>query len=106
MSIRRDDQVDKDLLDNDIEVRRPTEVVTDRHRFDSLADAASRVVGREPFFLLCLGALLGWLLAGLLLDFSDAWLWTGALTTSVVTLLLVAVLENMQRRSDQAVHRK
>jgi hypothetical protein len=106
MAATRDDQVDMDLLDDQINVHRPSEVVTERHRFDSIADAAARVVGREPFFLLCLGAVALWVVVGVIRGFGDTWLWTGALVMSVVTLLLVAILENMQRRSDQAVHRK
>ena len=102
----RAQQVEKDLLDDELEVHRPTEVAHRRHRFDHVADLIARVVGREPFFLVCLGALVLWGGIGLAFGFSDKWLWTGSLTMSIVTFLLLNVLENMQRRSDQALHRK
>jgi len=47
-----------------------------------------------------------WLGLGLLTGFSDTWLTAGSAVMSVVIVMLVAVLENAQRRSDQAIQRK
>ena len=47
-----------------------------------------------------------WLAAGALVGFSDTWLAVGSAVMAAVIVVLVAVLENAQRRSDQAVQRK
>jgi hypothetical protein len=49
---------------------------------------------------------MAWVALGVLTGFSDTWLATGSAAMSVVIVVLVAVLENAQRRSDQAIQRK
>lgn len=86
---------------------RPSDVGVRRSRFDSFAEWAANLASRGPFFSLCLLALLLWLaLAGPLMGYSDRWIELGAFSMAAVTFLLLALLENAQRRSDQAVQRK
>ena len=63
-------------------------------------------VSRGPFFIGCIAGVLVWVALGVLVGFSDTWLAAGSAVMSVVILVLVAVLENAQRRSDQAIQRK
>jgi low affinity Fe/Cu permease len=63
-------------------------------------------VSRGPFFVGCIAGVLVWLVLGILTGFSDTWLAGGSGVMSVVIMVLVAVLENAQRRSDQAIQRK
>jgi low affinity Fe/Cu permease len=83
-----------------------SEVSGQRGRFDQIAAAASHAVSRGPFFAGCVAGVVVWLALGVLTGFSETWLAAGSAVMSVVIVVLVAVLENAQRRSDQAVQRK
>jgi hypothetical protein len=78
----------------------------DRSRFDRFVEAAYLQVSRPPFFFLCLAVITVWLLTFPL--WSDAKAWQVAIHTvaSVVTLLLLALLENAARRSEEASQEK
>ena len=84
----------------------PTEVSGRRGRFDQIAAAIVHAVSRGPFFSAVVGGVAIWLALGLVTGFSDTWLAAGSAAMSVVIVVLVAVLENAQRRSDQAIQRK
>jgi low affinity Fe/Cu permease len=84
----------------------PSEIKGQRGRFDQMAAVAVHTVSRGPFFVGCVLGVLVWLAFGILSGFSDTWLAAGSTVMSVVILMLVAVLENAQRRSDQAIQRK
>jgi low affinity Fe/Cu permease len=86
---------------------RPTDVGVHRTRFDRFAEWAANLASRGPFFSLCLLGLLLWIvLSGPLMGYSDRWIEMGAFCMAAVTFLLLALLENAQRRSDQALQRK
>jgi low affinity Fe/Cu permease len=80
--------------------------------FDRFAGHASLVVSRAPFFSFCLLLVLAWLIEGVVkvsaggsfLD--DTYQLQINTTTTIITFLLVALLQNSQARSDQAVHHK
>jgi low affinity Fe/Cu permease len=82
--------------------------------FDRFAGRASEIVSRAPFFAFCLLLVLVWLLEGAMRVVSDgpsAFLGdTYQLqintTTTIITFLLVALLQNSQTRSDRAVQHK
>lgn len=84
----------------------PSKISGQPGRFDEIAAAASHAVSRGPFFVTCVVGVLGWLALGIVMGFSDTWLAAGSAVMSVLIVVLVAVLENAQRRSDQAVQRK
>jgi low affinity Fe/Cu permease len=84
----------------------PSEIYGHRGRFDEVAGATVHTVSRGPFFVTCIAGVLAWLALGVVTGFSDTWLVGGSAVMSVVIVVLVAVLENAQRRSDQAIQRK
>jgi low affinity Fe/Cu permease len=84
----------------------PSGIIGHPGRFDQIASTASHAVSRGPFFSGCVAGVVVWLVLGFLVGFSDTWLAAGSAVMSVVIIVLVAVLENAQRRSDQAVQRK
>jgi low affinity Fe/Cu permease len=101
------------LVDEDQELQRggdralsPSEIDGQRGRFDEVAAATVHAVSRGPFFVGCIAGVLVWFALGALTGFSDTWLAAGSAVMSVVIVVLVAVLENAQRRSDQAIQRK
>jgi hypothetical protein len=82
--------------------------------FDRFAGRASDIVSRAPFFAFCLLLVFAWLVEGALRVASDG---AGAFlgdtyqlqintTTTIITFLLVALLQNSQTRSDRAVQHK
>jgi len=74
--------------------------------FERFVEAAYLWVSRPPFFFICLAIVLLWLVSlPLWADLKD---WQVAIhtVTSVVTLLLLALLENASRRSEEASQEK
>ena len=84
----------------------PSEVGHQRHWFDEVADTASHHVSTGPFFAVTSALLGAWVVAGAFHGFSNRWLNIGSTVMVVVTFALLAILENAQRRSDKALHRK
>jgi low affinity Fe/Cu permease len=84
----------------------PSQIDGQRARFDEIAAATVHTVSRGPFFFGCVAGVVVWLALGVLTGFSATWLAAGSAVMSVVIVVLVAVLENAQRRSDQAIQRK
>jgi low affinity Fe/Cu permease len=97
---------DRELQSEGSQALAPSEISGKRGHFDQVAAAAVHAVSRGPFFAGCLGGVVVWLALGILTGFSDTWLAVGSAVMSVVIVMLVAVLENAQRRSDQAIQRK
>jgi low affinity Fe/Cu permease len=73
--------------------------------FDRFAERASRLVSQAPFFAACVLLVLIWAPTILFLNF-DAWQLLINTATTIVTFLLVALLQNSQTRNDQATQHK
>jgi low affinity Fe/Cu permease len=77
-----------------------------RSAFDRFVEAAYQRVSRPPFFFACLAIVVGWLVSLPLWVDAKAWQVAIHTVTSVLTLLLVALLENAGRRSAEAAQEK
>ena len=77
-----------------------------RSRFDNFVEATYQQVSRPPFFLICVAIILGWLVSLPLWSDTKAWQVVIHTIASVLTLLLVALLENAGRRSAEAAQEK
>jgi len=77
-----------------------------RSRFDRFVEGAYLWVSRPPFFFICTAVVLVWLVSFPL--WPDLKVWQVAIhtVTSVLTLLLLALLENAARRSEEAAQEK
>lgn len=84
----------------------PTRVIGERSWFDRFADRIMGVVANAPFFLACLLSVVVWMALGPVLHFSHHWVDIVHVPVLVMTWLMVALLQNEQRRSDQATQRK
>jgi Flp pilus assembly protein TadB len=73
--------------------------------FDRFATAASRVVSRAWFFIACVVLVLVWAPTFLVVPL-DTWQLIINTLTTIITFLLVALLQNTQKRSDDAVQQK
>ncbi|GAA0584247.1 hypothetical protein HPO96_09720 [Kribbella sandramycini] len=77
-----------------------------RSLFDRFVQSAYLRVSQAPFFFLCTGIVIAWLIS--LPLWTDLKSWQVAIHTvaSVVTLLLLVLLENASRRSEEAAQEK
>lgn len=78
----------------------------DRSVFDRFVEAAEGFVTRAPFFLICAGIVLAWLVS--VPFWPDLKSWQVAIHTvaSVQSLFLLALLENAGRRAEEASQEK
>jgi low affinity Fe/Cu permease len=88
------------------EVLMPTDVSTRVGMFDRFAGVASNIVGRAAFFAFCVLLILVWAPSFLVLHSIDTWQLIINTATTIITFLMVALLQNSQTRNDQAVHHK
>jgi len=88
------------------EVLMPSDVSARVGVFDRFAGLASQVVGRAAFFAFCVLLILVWAPSILVLGDIDTWQLIINTATTIITFLMVALLQNSQTRNDQAVHHK
>ncbi len=77
-----------------------------RSRFTGFAKATSRATGRPLAFILAVGVILTWLVTGPLFRFSDTWQLVINTSTTIVTFLMVFLIQNTQNRDAEAVQVK
>ena len=77
-----------------------------RNPFEHFVEAIQQRVSRAPFFFVCLGIVVAWLVSVPL--WADLKSWQVAIHTvaSVLSLLLLVLLENAGRRSEEAAQEK
>jgi low affinity Fe/Cu permease len=74
--------------------------------FDHFAEGASDVASHARFFVACVLLVAVWVPSYFLFGNVDTWQLVINTATTIVTFLMVALLQNAQRRSDLAMHRK
>jgi low affinity Fe/Cu permease len=74
--------------------------------FHKFARAAASLVGSAWTFAAALAMLLIWAITGPLFHYSDTWQLVINTSTSVVTFLVVFLIQNSQNRDSRAVHLK
>ncbi|HSW13377.1 MAG TPA: low affinity iron permease family protein [Solimonas sp.] len=74
--------------------------------FDHAAGGATRIAGRPLVFSLALGVVLAWLLSGPLFGYSETWQLLINTLTTVVTFLMVFVIQHSQNKDSIALHLK
>jgi low affinity Fe/Cu permease len=74
--------------------------------FTRFAKGASRAVGRPAAFTIALAALVLWGASGPLFGFSDTWQLIINTGTTIVTFLMVFLIQNTQNRDAEAMHVK
>jgi hypothetical protein len=84
----------------------PTDVSEEVGGFDKFAEGASRLASRAWFFVFCVLLVVVWAPSILVLKNVDTWQLIINTLTTIVTFLMVALLQNSQTRADQAVQHK
>jgi low affinity Fe/Cu permease len=77
-----------------------------RGLFDRIAERASEIVGQASFFMGSLALVLLWIPMAFVVHSIDTWQLVLSTLTSVAAFLLIALLQNSERRSDRAMHQK
>jgi low affinity Fe/Cu permease len=76
------------------------------HIFADLANAASRGAGRAVTFALAVAVIVIWAVTGPLFGFSDTWQLVINTGTTIVTFLMVFLIQNSQNRDSAAIQVK
>lgn len=84
----------------------PSSVSADVGLFDRFAGWSSQIVGRAAFFMFCTLLVVLWAPSILVLRDINTWQLIINTATTIITFLMVALLQNSHTRSDQAVQHK
>jgi hypothetical protein len=84
----------------------PSDVSTRVGFFDRFAGRASHVASRAPFFFFCMLLVLIWFPSYVIIGSVDTWQLIINTVTTIITFLMVALLQNSQTREDQATQHK
>ena len=82
------------------------EAAKSRSAFVRFAKLMSRLSGRPAAFLLALAVVLVWVVSGPMFGFSDTWQLVINTGTTIVTFLMVFLIQNTQNRDTEAVQIK
>ena len=74
--------------------------------FTRLTRATSRIVGRPPAFALAVAVILVWCVTGPLFHYSDTWQLVINTSTTIITFLMVFLIQSTQNRDAEAVQVK
>ena len=74
--------------------------------FNHLAKATSRVAGRPSAFATAIAVIVLWLLTGPFFGFGDTWQLVINTTTTIITFLMVFLIQNSQNRDTEAIQIK
>jgi low affinity Fe/Cu permease len=77
-----------------------------RSWFTRFATVASRATGRPVAFLIAVVCLVVWAISGPIFGFSDTWQLVINTGTTIVTFLMVFLIQNTQNRDSEALHVK
>ncbi len=82
---------------------RPTK---SKSRFTHFAKATARVTGRPSAFFLAVAVILVWACTGPLFGFNDTWQLVINTGTTIITFLMVFLIQNTQNRDSEAMQVK
>ena len=85
---------------------RPSQIGDERSRFDRFAELSASIVSRAVFFTAAFAVVVIWMPLIAVFESIDTWQLVLNTLTSVVAFLLIALLQNTERRNDRALHRK
>ena len=74
--------------------------------YSRFAKAAAHFCGRPRVFVLAVGVIAAWVLTGPLFGFSDTWQLVINTGTTIITFLMVFLIQNTQNRDTEAIQVK
>src|SRR5256884_9484810 len=93
-------------MTDDKPVLMPSEVSTRVGLFDQFAGWSAKVVSRAAFFAFCVVLVVVWAPTIVLMRDVNTWQLIINTITTIITFLMVALLQNTQTRSDEALQQK
>ena len=75
-------------------------------RYGSIAKTIARLCGRQSTFLIAVGVIAVWIVTGPLFGFSDTWQLVINTGTTIITFLMVFLIQNTQNRDTAAIQLK
>ena len=76
------------------------------HWFDRFTAAVAAATGSVAAFIVSCVLTLVWLISGFWMDFNEAWNFWANTSTTVLTLLLLFVVQHTQNKDNRALHLK
>ena len=76
------------------------------HLFTRFANSVSRAAGRPLTFVICCCSIVLWAATGPLFGFSDTWQLAVNTSTTIITFLMVFLIQNTQNRDGAAIQAK
>jgi low affinity Fe/Cu permease len=83
-----------------------TAILTRSDRFGRFAARSSHYLGSRWAFIAAIGVIVGWALTGPIFRYSDTWQLVINTGTTIVTFLMVFLIQNTQNRDARAIHLK
>ncbi|MET0545545.1 MAG: low affinity iron permease family protein [Caulobacterales bacterium] len=74
--------------------------------FSAFAGATAKITGKPYSFLVCVAVVALWALTGPLFKFSDTWQLVINTSTTIITFLMVFLIQNTQNRDNAAIQAK
>lgn len=74
--------------------------------YSSVARIVARIAGRPSTFVVALATILLWIASGPFFEFSDTWQLVINTATTIVTFLMVFLIQSTQNRDTEAIHLK
>lgn len=74
--------------------------------YSSVARTVARIAGRPSTFVVALATILLWIASGPFFEFSDTWQLVINTATTIVTFLMVFLIQSTQNRDTEAIHLK
>lgn len=74
--------------------------------FEKLAHKATLFTGSTTAFILSFAVIIAWIITGPLFDFSDTWQLVINTGTTIVTFLMVFLIQRTQNKDSRAIHLK
>ncbi len=74
--------------------------------FDKLAQSVARSAGRPITFIIAVGLVIAWAISGPIFGYSDTWQLVINTGTTIVTFLMVFLIQNTQNRDTDALQVK
>ncbi len=83
-----------------------TVIATGSERFGKFAARSSHYLGSRWAFVVAIGVIVAWALTGPIFHYSDTWQLIINTGTTIVTFLMVFLIQNTQNRDARAIHLK
>ena len=96
------------MVKNKVTAKAPatTTVGTHSDRFGRFASQSSHILGSRWSFIAAIGVVVVWALTGPIFRYSDTWQLVINTGTTIVTFLMVFLIQNTQNRDAKAIHLK